>query len=146
MSKNPSPLKSTSFNCNLKGVKSCVAITNRSLQHSNKNKLHFLLGIMFGFVLQAKLRKRCNSPPSALLLLTFLITRNSSKCRYGHLHLSSLMNENFVQFKWKYSQNIKEFKGILIKKCRNQFPVFEPADNLNKLQCSVSIVFSYTSV
>lgn len=95
MSKYPSLLKSMPFNRNLEGIESCVAIINGSLHRSNKNKPHFLLGIMFGFVPQTKLGKRCKYPPSALILPTFVITRNSSTCHYGRLHLSSFMKVTF---------------------------------------------------
>lgn len=80
--------------------------------------------------------------------------RNNKEFFYLSLWTSTFvkLNErNFFPTKLKIFQAYQRvkiflFKGILNKKCRNQFDIFEPADNLNKLQRSVSIVFSYSLV
>lgn len=116
-----------------------LTLNNKNgIQHSNKNELHFLRGLTFGFVLQAKLCKRCNCSPSVIIFPNFHLNKD-----FFHLSLSSsrLVKLNERNFLSNLLENIAsiskgkkfQYKGILIEKYKNQFYIFELADNLNKL-------------
>lgn len=93
-----------------------LTLNNKNgIQHSNKNELHFLRGLTFGFVLQAKLCKRCNCSPSVLIFPNFHLNKVSSTCHYRHLDLSSLMKETFFPIYLKILPAYLRVKSFNIK-------------------------------